>query len=138
MGNKKDTLITVTVDTENINNGNIDECVTFSDDRNDTPQKPGKPGDYVSTVDKDKNVTWVGVSVNGTDTVSISTVNRKKSGGGAEIMKHADNSSKGDGKVEAKIKDKHVTGEELYDLTFQINGDVTYPVDPKLKMSSEG
>ena len=46
----KNTWIYLTVDTKNINEGNIDEKVDFSDDRDDPPQKPGKPMDYVSTI----------------------------------------------------------------------------------------
>lgn len=136
MGEKKDTVITVTVDTEKINLQNIDQCVVFSDNRDDLPQQPGDPKNYVSTVDKNMKAIWEGVSENGTDSVQITDIDLKSSDD-PKILKDSHISST-NGIVEAKIKDKYESGEEAYNLTFTINnGDTSYPVDPKLKMSTE-
>lgn len=133
MGEKKDTLITLTVDTGKINNNNINSCVVFSDDRKeDKPQEPGNPKDYVSTVNRNKKVTWQGKAKEGSDTVKILEVYRKKEDGGAEIVEKFN--SKNDGTVEGKIKDKKVDGLENYEVKFSINGGDPYPVDPKLAM----
>lgn len=136
MGEKKDTVITVTVDTEKINQNNINQCVVFSDNREDPPQEPGDPENYVSTVDKNMNVIWEGVSENGTDSVEITNVDLKEKGD-PKILKDSQISST-NGVIEAKVKDKYVSGEEAYNLTFTINkGSDSFPVDPKLKMSTE-
>lgn len=136
MADKKDTVITVTVDTENINENNINDCVVFSDNRDDPPQAQGDPENYVSTVDKNMKAIWEGVSENGQDSVEITNVDLKGDGD-SKILKDSNNSST-NGVVEAKIKDKYTSEEESYTLTFTINGDTSYPVDPKLKMSTEG
>lgn len=134
MGDKKDTVITVTVDTEKINKNNIDQCVVFSDNRDDPPQNSNDPENYVSTVDKNMKAIWEGVSKNGKDSVQITNIDIKN-GDQPKILKDSHITSD-NGVVEAKIKDKYVSGEEAYNLSFTINnGNTSYPVDPKLKMS---
>ncbi|MFD0976864.1 hypothetical protein [Salinimicrobium gaetbulicola] len=136
MEEKKDTVITVTVDTEKINLSNINQCVVFTDNRDDPSQQPGDPENYVSTVDKNMKAIWEGVSENGTDSVQITNIDLKGNDD-PKILKDSHISST-NGIVEAKIKDKYESGEEAYKLTFTINNSNTsYPVDPKLRMSTE-
>lgn len=129
----QNTTITITVDTEKINSNNKNQCVVFTDDRDDPPQEPGKPEDYVSSVSKNMKVTWVGKSENGTDTVEIHEVSRKSKDGGSKILENSKNTSH-NGTVEAKVKDEDVPGYEFYDVKFKINGDNEFTIDPKLLM----
>lgn len=129
----QNTQITITVDTEKINSNNKKQCVVFSDDRDDPPQAPGKPEDYVSSVSKNMKVTWVGKSENGQDTVEIHEVSRKSKDGGSKILEKSKNTSN-NGTVEAKVKDEDVSGYELYDVKFRINGEKEFTIDPKLMM----
>ncbi|GAB2777073.1 hypothetical protein [Salinimicrobium soli] len=128
----KDVNIYMEVDTENLNQQNVETKVKFSDNNGD--RQNGTPENFVSKVYRDKKVTWSGSAKNGSsDEVVITNITRKEDGG-SEIWKKID--PKNDGTVEAKIKDKKVTGTENYDVHFTVNG-VSYTVDPKLQMDLE-
>lgn len=139
---KIDTQVTLTVDTLNINQSNRNDCVTFSDNRNDPAEHPGHPKDYVSTVDKGKNITWSGTpdpkSSLPADSVQIIYVLKKPgTSGGADILQNDYNP--GDGvTVQANIKDKDQTTNESYYIVFTVNNltENPYIIDPQLKMAS--
>lgn len=131
----QNTNITVTVDTKNINQGNKDKHVSFSDNRGGT-QPDGQPENFLSKVSKNMKVVWEGKSVNGTDSIEIVEVSRNASKGGVEILENSKNKGE-NGKVEAKVKDYEVKGDEIYDITFTINGEASFTIDPKLRMSTE-
>lgn len=131
----KNTNITVKVDTKNINPGNKNKHVTFTDNRGGY-QQDGQPENFLSKVSKNMKVIWEGESVNRTDTVEIIEVSRNAAKGGVEILEKSKNKGK-DGKVEAKVKDYEVEGEEIYDIKFTINGGTAFTIDPKLQMSPE-
>ena len=80
----KDTNVTVTVDTANINQTNKKLMVTFSDDRNDPISIVGDPEDFESIVDKNQKITWTAVPLNGSTPVTIESVKREK---GAKLLK---------------------------------------------------
>lgn len=112
----KDTNITVTVDTENLNGKNKNEKVRFSDDLGD-PEKPGDPASYVSTVYKNQAVTWTARALNGS-TVTIENI---KKDGGKVIMADL---RRGDGPniYTANIVDGNDGDEESYSITIGLAG----------------
>jgi len=129
------TLVTLTVDTSTINETNKNDKVTFTDDQSDPAENPGHPDQYVSTVNKNAWITWKGVSDNGTDTVNISKVEQKTTGGGSDILV-VPIGNPNDGEVKARVKNSQVTGDECYNVKFNINGSTTeYCIDPKLRMN---
>lgn len=131
----QNTIITMKVDTKNINEGNKNKHVTFSDNRGGS-QPNGQPENFLSKVSKNMKVVWEGESENGTDSVEIIEVARNAAKGGVEILEKPKNKGK-DGKVEAKVKDYEVKGDEIYDIKFTINAGASFTIDPKLRMSTE-
>lgn len=142
MGQKKDTNVLLTVDTSNIIEANKNSCVVFTDDRGDGAETPGHPENYISTVDKDKYISWSGVASDAStgDVINITQVSKKSVNGGSDILKNDTNTPKsGENFIKAKVKDKNVVGYESYNITFNINGDnnKTFTIDPKLQMSKQ-
>ncbi|WP_179007033.1 hypothetical protein [Winogradskyella forsetii] len=138
-GKPGNTVITLTVDTENIkpNEQSIKDNVVFTDNQSDPAENPGHPDAYVSTVIKGSSCTWQGVAKNGRDTINITDVAKKPVGGGADILEEiALGDPFDDPKVTAKVKNKAITGPESYNVTFMINKNESqvYTIDPKLKM----
>lgn len=139
-GKPADTVITLTVDTDNIqpNEQSIKDNVVFSDNQSDPAENPGHPDKYVSTVNKGKTCTWQGVAKNKRDTVNI-TVVAKKPNGGADILSEITLGDPiSDPKVTSTVKSTAVSGDESYSVTFIINKNPTpaYTVDPRLKMNN--
>ncbi|MGB7785784.1 MAG: hypothetical protein WBL27_06765 [Salinimicrobium sp.] len=132
MSDPKRLTITMAVDPKNLNQKNVEEHVSFSDDVE--PARNGNPKNFTSKVKKNQKILWKGqvLEPDGKDErVEILEVKRKTIDGGAELLKHT--KPKNDGTVEGKIKDKDMKGVEKYDVHFRINGTV-YVVDPKLEM----
>lgn len=136
MKSKEGTSILVRVDIQNINSGDAENFVVFTDDNGNSTGHPGNGKNFTSKVEKDKWVFWSGKpkDENSGDRIQIIEVKRKPKNGGAEILDQI--KVQPDGTVKGKIKNKDVTGEELYDLTFRINDESerTYTIDPKLRM----
>ncbi len=134
---RKDTHILLTVDTETINQNNIDAKVVFSDDRSTPSENPGDPKTFISIVDKNKKVYWSAVPKDPNSGLSIDVLAIfRKEDGGAEIMEDIYIEEGKKGVVVAKIKNKKVLGLENYSVVFRINEDTprTFVVDPKLEM----
>jgi len=133
----KDTHILLTVDTKTINENNINSKVVFSDDRSDPTSNPGNPKTFTSRVDKNMKVYWSAVpkDLNSTETVDVLAIYRKPESS-AEILESTFKDPNKDGIIIGKIKNKNVSGLELYSVLIRINGDTikTYLVDPKLEM----
>lgn len=129
-GKPTNTIITLTVDTANINETNKNLMITFTDDQGDT-ETPGQPGQFESVVNKNSTITWKGVAKNGTDTISITDVSKKTTGGGSDILQEIGNPK--DGIVTARVKNQQVTGDEFYNISLDVSGTV-YTIDPRLKM----
>lgn len=134
----KDTVIYVTVDTKNISEGDVDQHVEFSDDRNDPEQEPGKPQDYVSTINPGKKVYWRGVAKDpkSGDTIEITEVETKNTDGEWKLLVSV-GPEQGNSKArEGRIKGKFIKGQESYSVKFRINegSGNEYMVDPKLQM----
>lgn len=133
----KNTWIYVTVDTKTINDRNIDEKVVFSDDRDDPPQKPGKPQDYVSTISPGMKVYWKGMAKDpeSGDTVEITEVNVKDSKNKWKLLDNVESEPGNKGVKVGKVKSQDIKGEEPYYVRFKIEGRKhTFEVDPKLQM----
>lgn len=138
-GKPGNTVITLTVDTENIkpNEQSIKDNVVFTDNQSDPAENPGHPETYVSTVIKGSTCTWQGVAKNGRDTVNITDVAKKTNGGGADILAEITLGSPiNDPKVVANVKNADISGTESYYVTFIINRNMSpsYTVDPKLQI----
>ncbi|TVZ27633.1 hypothetical protein JM83_2683 [Gillisia sp. Hel_I_86] len=137
---RRDTHILLTIDTENIDEGNLNATIVFSDDRSDPSENPGNPEKFTSVVDKNMKIYWSGIpkDENSTDVIYILEVIRKQQGG-AEILKKTFKDPNKDGVVVGKVKNKKVEGFEYYSVKFSINGTTvrTFEVDPKLKMGIE-
>jgi len=131
---KKDTNVLVTVNTDSIDNYNIEEMVILSDDRG---ENSGKPKDYVSVVEKNQKIYWRGIAKNADsrDVVEIIKIFRKTDGGSQILDKTFKDPNK-KGVVVGKIKNKKIQGLEYYNIRIMINQDTTrvYDIDPKLKM----
>lgn len=131
------TLVTLTVDTTTINQSNKNSKVTFSDNQGDPGETPGQPRNYESSVNKGAQITWKGEAANDTDTVNITVVSKKTSGGGSSILVTPIGPPTS-GQVTANVINSQVTGDENYNVTFDvIRNNVTtgYSIDPKLKMN---
>ncbi|MBO3116953.1 hypothetical protein J4050_09350 [Winogradskyella sp. DF17] len=138
-GGKPSTIITLTVDTENIqqNEQSIKDNVVFSDNQSDPAENPGHPETYVSTVFKGSTCTWKGVAKNGRDTINITDVAKKSKGGGADILAEITLGDPiKDPNVTSTVKNADIPGDECYNVTFIINKNdrQPYTVDPRLKM----
>ncbi|NJW52496.1 hypothetical protein [Salinimicrobium oceani] len=138
-GSERNTVIYVTVDTKKINDHNIDQHVVFSDNREDPPQAPGRPQDYVSTIDKGMKVYWRGVvkDADSEDTIEITDVVAKDNRGKWKLLDKVESEQGNKGVKVGKVKNEMIRGEEPYSVKFRINGSSgkEYLVDPKLKMA---
>jgi hypothetical protein len=135
----KNTTIYVTVDTENINEGNIDQNVEFSDDRNDPPQIPGNPKDYVSTISRGMKVYWRGEAKDpdSGDIIEITGVNVKEKNGSWKLLDGVDSEPGNKGVKVGRVKGQYIKEEEPYSVRFRIEGRKSeFEVDPKLVMES--
>lgn len=135
----KPTIITLTVDTENIQptKESINNNVVFTDNQGDPAETPGRPDLYVSTVDKGSTCTWQGVAKNGRDTVNITVVAKKSTDGGADILEEITLGDPiNDPDVVATVKNLDIDGTESYNVSFIINKNMSqvYTVDPKLQI----
>jgi len=128
------TIITLIVETTTINQGNKKSMVNFSDNQCDTDEVPGQPGTYLSTVNKNSNVTWIGFPSSGSDIINITNVSKKSTNGGSDILKSIGPKKGSPQTVTAKVKNKDVSGNESYEVSFNINGNESYTIDPLLKM----
>lgn len=138
MGQVKDTHIKLAikkdVDPNTINQGNVARMIIFEDDRNDNPEKPGDPGDWVSTVDKNMKVYWNGVSNPDKNiSIKINEVVRKNTNQVRILKKARYSDTNKDGFVVGHVKNKEVHGDEDYRINFTINSKRLF-IDPKLKM----
>jgi len=142
MGKKpSDTVITLTVDTENIkpNVQSIKDNVVFSDNQSDPKENPGHPETYLSAVNKGKNCTWQGDANNKRDTINITVVAKKADGGGADILSEITLGDPiNDPNVTSTVKDSVINGTESYNVSFIINKNDSqvYTVDPRLRMNT--
>ncbi|WP_029036902.1 hypothetical protein [Salinimicrobium xinjiangense] len=136
-GQPKNTVIYVTVDTRKINEGNIDQHVVFSDDRDDPPQKPGNPKDYVSTINKGMKVYWRGVAkdADSGDTIEITGVDVKDAKGSWTLLDGVESEQGNKGVKVGRVKGLYIEGQEPYSVRFRIEGRKSeFEVDPKLEM----
>lgn len=136
-GSKKNTIIKVTVDTQQINEENIDECVVFSDDRGGPPQEPGNPKDYISFINPGMKVYWRGIAkdLKSGDSIEITDIKLKDSKGSWKLLDNVTSEEGNNGVKVGKIKDERIEDPEAYSVTFRIKGRKSeFEVDPKLQM----
>jgi len=133
----KDTYVYVVVDTVNIAEKGTDECVKFSDNRNDRPEIGPN---FTSKVDKGRKITWCGIVKDAIDhkgdSVAIELISIKEKGRGSNILKDTMyEDENGDGVVVGKIKDKDESAKESYNITIRVNGADPIIIDPQLQMN---
>ncbi|MBL7872596.1 MAG: hypothetical protein JNM78_13350 [Cyclobacteriaceae bacterium] len=149
---KKDTEVTITVDTGSVNETNKNSKIIFSDDRSDPAENPGDPANYVSTVSSTKKVTYKAVVKDPAsyphDSVAVKKVYKKAEGGGVEILKKDSyTDTNNNGVVVCQVRDNKITGTENYTVTVAVTttrgsdgsyvtGTNIYDVDPKLQMNT--
>ena len=111
----------------------IKDCIEFSDNRSSIVSKPGQPEAFVSKVNPDKTVLWMGHK-DSEPKISVLEVNFKEINGSENILKEKKMKSK-DGIVRGKVKPKDSVKQlsiEFYSITFKIDT-VEYTIDPKLE-----
>lgn len=134
-GSRKDTVITLTVDTENINQENILSSVSLSDNQGGSGQNPI---DYTTPIDPGTSVSWDGVPVNpdAGHKVLITRI-QVKGEQGSKVLKKGRYT--GNGRVNGNAKDNYTEGIDSYSISFKVikGGDRPddYILDPKLKMN---
>ena len=122
------TIVTVTVDTQNITPSTINENVVFTDNHGAT-QPTDDPENFLSVVDPGTEIEWRGVPLIGTSEITMKVINKVT---GPDIMEPGTMTFPGrDAKCD--IASSYIHGIEKYYLKFEVGG-VEYPVDPKLRM----
>ena len=139
-GEGEDTNVMIIVDTENINENNLDETVYFLNEGSTTISDSSKPQDHIALVDKNKKIYWSGkpLNENSNETIEILEVYRKEFGGERILVRtYIDQDL--EGVVVGDIRATYVDGFELYNLVFKIHGETerTFTVDPKLQMKTD-
>lgn len=136
---KKDTTITVSVNTALINENNKNIQTIMYDDQGGSSTS-GNHANYVSLIDIDKKAIWVGqvqnANQNPNDRVYVTMIKKKDITGNKSLLKK--DMYTGSGRVEAKVRKNYEAGDEAYDITFTVvrNGQATvYTIDPKLRMN---
>ena len=132
---RKDTIITLTVDTENINQNNIPGSVSLSDNQGGSGQSPT---DYTTPIDPGTRVSWDGVPANPDSghKVLITQI-EVKCDQGSRVLKKGRYT--GRGRVNGNAKDNYVEGLDSYSISFKVikggGRPNDYVLDPKLKMN---
>ncbi len=145
-----DTIITLNVDTVGVatDSGspgfNIDNYVIFSDSNSDV-ESSGDPADYVTSVDKGAEVTWIGavqdITNNPQDYVIVTAITKKPGANNKDILT---GNGTGTTHVDGMAKGSFVSGQEEYTVSFtmvHVTNDQapglawTGTIDPKLQMN---
>jgi hypothetical protein len=133
----KDAYVLLEIDTEKINERNLDNTVVFINVGEDPTTNSGNPKDFLTIVYKNMKINWKGVPKDPNSSAIIDILNiERKEEGGAKILKFSTKKNEKKG-VEIKIKNKKIEGQEFYKVKFSITeGNLvrTFEVDPKLKM----
>ncbi|WP_010228562.1 hypothetical protein [Gillisia marina] len=136
----KDADVLLEIDTEDINESNLDSKVVFINIVDGVRINSGSPKEFLTKVEKNIKVFWEGVPKESSSnaTIDILDIRRKSNqNNNAKILKFSTKQKKGK-KVEIKVKNKKITGEEYYEVQFRIiyedNSTKTFWVDPKLEM----
>jgi hypothetical protein len=133
----KDAYVLLEIDTEKINERNLDSTVVFINVGEDPTTNSGNPKDFLTIVYKNMKINWKGApkDINSSAIIDILNIERKEEGG-AKILKFSTKKNEKKG-VEIKIKNKKIDGQEFYKVKFSITeGNLvrTFEVDPKLQM----
>ena len=136
---KKNSTITVVVDTENINQTNVAQMVTMYDDRSN-PSPIGNVQNFTTDVDGAKSVRWIGKPKNPSSghKVLITLIEQKTVNPGDEVLVYRSNPGNS-GKVKAKVKNNvQINDIENYNIHFTIRKNGAnygpYIIDPKIKV----
>lgn len=133
----EDTYVTVTVDTENINEDNLNETVFFTDSRSNSTSTVSSPENHIALVNQNRRIYWSGKTLNGNseETIEIIEIYRKPEGG-PMILTRTYTDPNLEGTIIGDIRSDYVEGLELYNLVLRINGEDerTFTIDPKIQM----
>lgn len=133
----KDAEVLLTIDTETINENNLNTTVVFSNVGESEQGSSGNPSNFLTTVYKKMKISWKGVpkDQNSTAIIEITDVERKLDGG-AKLLRFGTKEYKNKA-LEMKIKGRYIEGIEYYNVKFKITeGDSVreFEIDPKLEM----
>ncbi len=134
---RKDVQVVLVVDTDGINEQNLESKVLFVNVGDSTASRTGNSKNFLTKVYKNKKIEWSAVPKDETSSLSIDVLAIfRKEDGGAEIMEDIYIEEGKKGVVTAKIKNKKVDGIENYSVVFRINEETprTFVIDPKLQM----
>ncbi len=144
MGNKKDTFVIVTVDTCDIEGGNIK--VIFSDNRGDMP---GLGSQFRSKVSPGKRIYWIGKVMEPGEGCEVKDMEKFYDESSVEVkqieIKNGEESKvlkknyyydvNNNGVVFGKIKKSVEAGTfDEYNITILVNGTIWITIDPQLYM----
>lgn len=133
----EDTYVVVTVDTENINEDNLNTTVFFTDSRSNSTSNVSSPENHIALVDKNRRIFWSGRTLENTgEIIEIVEVYRKEEGG-EFILVRTYTDPEMEGFVIGDIRSDYVEGFEFYNLVLTIYGETerTFIIDPKLQMN---
>ncbi len=133
----KDAEVLLTIDTENINENNLNTTVVFSNVGETESGGSGDPSNFLTTVYQKMKITWRGVpkDQNSTAVIEVTDVERKIDGG-AKLLRFSTKEYKNKA-LEMKIKGRYIEGTEYYNVKFRItdgNSVREFEIDPKLEM----
>ncbi len=139
MGNPRDTSIYVRVDICDINEGNKNDKVRFSDNRGGGS---GPGNQFKSKVNRGKKIHLIGIgwcsNGKGRDVdvpVAITKISIKEEDHDSEILWYNEYLDNGTGEVIGAIKQDNTSATitENYSVTIRVNGN-EYVIDPQLEM----
>ncbi|MCH4824393.1 hypothetical protein ML462_14565 [Gramella lutea] len=133
----EDTYVVVTVDTENINEDNLNTTVFFTDSRSNSTSNVSSPENHIALVDKNRKIFWSGRTLENTgEIIEIVEIYRKEEGG-EFILVRTYTDPEMEGFVIGDIRSDYVEGFEFYNLILTIYGETerTFVIDPKLQMN---
>ena len=125
-------VITLHVDTDQLNAGNESEAFSFSVSEGTSVENIDNPKTFTIFVNEEDTVIWEGTSLSGAS-VNIESITYST---GTEIFGKKKNNGKnknGKKKVEAKVKRGKKNAEYKYDIEFTL-GSFTFNIDPVIKV----
>lgn len=127
-----DINITVTVDTENVSQADVNTAVTLTDDNGGFDVESGNSSTFETTAVAQSKLIWTPASVNGTDTVAITGINYNS---GDHIF-DGDPVQNSDGTWQVYMDAQITEGqEEEYDIVFSVSNKPgeSFTLDPKVR-----
>lgn len=132
-------IVTLHIDTEELNNDNVDGAFSFSASEGTVVENIDNPEAFTIVVFENDEIEWEGISTSGAivDIDGIEIVEDTNKPNREKIFKKNKNPGKeanGKKKVKAKVKDKTKGNAYKYFIRFSI-GAFSFEIDPVIKVS---